>query len=319
MDLVTIAIPTYNRSDLLVRAVKSALAQDHASVEVLVSDNASTDDTPQRMAEIQDPRLRYVRQTRNLGMVGNFNYCLEAAKGDLFLMLSDDDLMEPEAVRHLSQPFREGMNGTPAGNIGLTWCPCMIINAAGDPLWETGGGPTLESSESAVLAHFNGERGQRFCSIMVRTEDARAVGGYNEQRYGALCDTANWTLAVLRHETAVCINQPLILNTSHTRSATSRSNCVQWQVWGANMNADISEALRGRGVKERQIKSATRNELANVTVTILIPNIGKPGWISYVAAEVLRSWKLFLTPYVVRRLFRESWKLMRFWRQERTA
>src|SRR5206468_3753515 len=125
-----------------------------------------------------------------------------------------------------------------------------------------------------------------------------------------LCDTANWSFAALRHELVACIDRPLIRNMVHARSSTSRSNCRQWQLWGMNMNADLAEALRRQSVNERQLRSAMRNEMANLTVTILMPNIGQPGWVLYVTGEVLRSWKLFLTPYVARRLLRESWKLM---------
>jgi glycosyltransferase involved in cell wall biosynthesis len=54
---ITIGIPTINRSNLALRAIRSALAQTNQDLEVIVSDDASSDDTVQRVREIQDERL----------------------------------------------------------------------------------------------------------------------------------------------------------------------------------------------------------------------------------------------------------------------
>ena len=99
-SLVTVGIPTYNRSDRLLRAVHSALAQDHEALEVVVSDDASTDSTEAGMRELaaREPRLRYVRQERNLGHAGNFQAVLDAARGDYFMWLSDDDWLDAAYV-----------------------------------------------------------------------------------------------------------------------------------------------------------------------------------------------------------------------------
>lgn len=75
---VTICIPTYNRSGYLRETIAYACGQQTDRViQILVVDNASTDDTSQVVAAITDDRLRYVRNPENLGMVGNFNRCLD--------------------------------------------------------------------------------------------------------------------------------------------------------------------------------------------------------------------------------------------------
>jgi Glycosyl transferase family 2 len=91
--LATIALLTYNRSRLLARALESARQQDYPQLEILVLDNASTDGTESlcRAAAGADPRIRYVRQPRNLGAIGNFNAALELARGRYFMWLADDD------------------------------------------------------------------------------------------------------------------------------------------------------------------------------------------------------------------------------------
>jgi hypothetical protein len=98
--LVTVGIPTYNRAVTVERAVRSALAQDHPAIEVVVSDDASTDETYERMQGIaaSDPRLRVLRQDVNLGHALNYQAVLDAARGEYFMWLSDDDRIDPTYV-----------------------------------------------------------------------------------------------------------------------------------------------------------------------------------------------------------------------------
>lgn len=95
---VTILIPTYNHAGFLARAVHSALMQDYPSLEVVVCDDASTDDTEAAARPFRhDPRFRYVRRDQNLGRVANYRRALENdATGSWVLMLDGDD--------HLTNP-----------------------------------------------------------------------------------------------------------------------------------------------------------------------------------------------------------------------
>lgn len=93
--MVNVLIPTHNRCNLLQRAVKSALAQSYDNLVVIVSDNASTDDTPHVMHDIvsSDTRVRYIRSAQNLGPIRNYRRCLDAATGTFCLTLNDDDFL----------------------------------------------------------------------------------------------------------------------------------------------------------------------------------------------------------------------------------
>lgn len=91
--LVTIGIPTYNRGNALDGAIASALNQDHDHLEVIVCDNASTDQTAEVCASWmqRDPRVRYHRHSHNIGAVANFNSLPAMASGVYFMWLADDD------------------------------------------------------------------------------------------------------------------------------------------------------------------------------------------------------------------------------------
>jgi glycosyltransferase involved in cell wall biosynthesis len=118
MTLVSIAIPTHNRRDLLERALDSALAQTHAPIEVVISDNHSTDGTADLCREraAADDRIRYLRLPVNEGPVRNFNAVLTAAGGAYVMALADDDWLEPDYVqRCLAVHQAEGGHALVAG------------------------------------------------------------------------------------------------------------------------------------------------------------------------------------------------------------
>ncbi len=98
--LVTIGLPTYNRAPSLLHAISSALAQTYRNLELVISDNASTDETRLlcREASEQDARVRYIRQPVNIGPTANFNAVLSAARGEFFMWLADDDWLDHSFV-----------------------------------------------------------------------------------------------------------------------------------------------------------------------------------------------------------------------------
>ena len=91
--LVSIGLPTYNRALTLRRAIESALTQDYPNIELVISDNASTDETEAICLEAcrSDGRVKYLRQQKNHGAVTNFREVLKQSRGEFFMWLSDDD------------------------------------------------------------------------------------------------------------------------------------------------------------------------------------------------------------------------------------
>jgi glycosyltransferase involved in cell wall biosynthesis len=105
---VSIAIPTYNRAEKLRRAVQSVLAQTHEDLEVVISDNASTDGTAELLSDLAaaDERVRVVRQPVNRGMVANLDAVARLAEGDHVMLLSDDDWLAPRCVERTLEVLR---------------------------------------------------------------------------------------------------------------------------------------------------------------------------------------------------------------------
>jgi glycosyltransferase involved in cell wall biosynthesis len=111
IPLVSIIIPTFDRPRYLKEAIEAGLAQTYSNIEVLVFDNGMLDET-QTVAENathRDPRVRFQRNQRNLGMSANFNALAQAARGEFLVAIGDDDRLLPDFVRRLIEVMRPGL------------------------------------------------------------------------------------------------------------------------------------------------------------------------------------------------------------------
>lgn len=98
--LVSICVPTYNRATYLRESLESILNQDYHPLEILISDNASTDQTERicRDYAARDGRIRYIRHPRNRGVYGNHNFCIQESRGPFLCFFHDDDRYEPNII-----------------------------------------------------------------------------------------------------------------------------------------------------------------------------------------------------------------------------
>lgn len=96
--LVSVVIPAFNRAGLIGRAIDSVLQQTWAQLEIIVVDDASTDDTADVVAAIQDSRIRYLRQAHNAGASAARNTGIRAATGRFVAFLDSDDVWMPDKL-----------------------------------------------------------------------------------------------------------------------------------------------------------------------------------------------------------------------------
>ena len=101
--LVTIAVPTLNGTDYLRETLTSLLAQDYPNLDILVSDNGSTDDSLALASAVaqDDRRVRFRRNEVTVPIHEHYNQVLDAAKGEFFSILDDDDLVSPNFISNL--------------------------------------------------------------------------------------------------------------------------------------------------------------------------------------------------------------------------
>lgn len=97
--LVSIIIPTFNRANYIERAINSALAQTHKNIEVIVVDDCSTDNTEQVVKSINDDRLKYYKNEKNMRWPATRNRWFQLSEWEYVNFLDDDDYLEPSKIR----------------------------------------------------------------------------------------------------------------------------------------------------------------------------------------------------------------------------
>jgi glycosyltransferase involved in cell wall biosynthesis len=193
--LVSICIPTYKGAGTLPATLASVLSQDYPAIEVWVVDDQSPDETAAIVAACGDPRVHYVRNGRNLGPQGNWNRCLELARGKYYKLLPHDDLLEAGAVSAQVAV----LEADTAERISLVFGARRIVRPNGSTLMirrygaRAGRVPASEAARRCVRSGGNllGEPGNG----MMRLAQARALGGY-DATYPYLVDLDFWFRAL---------------------------------------------------------------------------------------------------------------------------
>ena len=144
---ISIGMPVYNGAKYIGQALDSLLAQTFFDFELIISDNASTDDTETicKSYERLDSRIRYVRQAKNLGALANFQFVLDQAKGQFFMWAAADDLWDNQWVETLYIQIRDDKTVAGFGEL-------VHIDANASPLPHPANGAKL---------HFEGARLRR--------------------------------------------------------------------------------------------------------------------------------------------------------------
>ena len=266
--LVTIAIPTFNRASLLKDCVTSALSQTYGHFEVLVSDNASADETVEILSEFSDGRLRVIRQETNIGSLPNFHACLANARGDYIVFVSDDDTIAPWLLErcvdivkdHPQIPIIVALSNYHSSSTGTRAARTSRYLQTGicdgtDILSE------YLKGEIAVLAT---------CSVMLRTEALRAEGGIPLD-LPHTSDIASWAPHLLAGK-AGFVNEACATWHHHEDSQTGRLSidqllCDGWKAADliSNLARQHTKDLRQRHI----IQLLSRRCFAGRGLTIL--------------------------------------------------
>lgn len=127
--VMSICIPTYNRVQQVTNCVKRIISGCNSKeIEVVVSDNASIDGTKKEISKIRDPRLKYYRNNKNLGIGGNLLKIIERSNGNFIFIHWDDDYIELDTIPWILKTIKENNNinqilGT-IKRFGKVWWSC---------------------------------------------------------------------------------------------------------------------------------------------------------------------------------------------------
>jgi glycosyltransferase involved in cell wall biosynthesis len=260
---VTVCIPTYNRRELLAASLQSVRDQTFKDVEIIVSDNASTDDTADYVRSLNDPRIRYDRLPENIGLFGNLSRCLQLGRGRYRVMLPDDDLMLP---RNLEAKVRF-LDENPSA--GMVHSAFRYLDRNARPVgpaqhWSRLPRTTLEPGESFIRRSL--ALGGMVCvpSVMLRS-DLVADEKFDADD-GPYADIALWLRVAARSDVGFLM-EPLSGYLVHASSASSGFALVEVINGRHTMTSSHADAVlraHGRFVQRGDFSPELRADLAKL-------------------------------------------------------
>ena len=214
---VTVGIPTFNRAEWLAEAIQSVLAQTFTSFQLIVSDNASDDGTPDVVRSFTDGRIHYVRSERNIGSIGNINQLIALANTELLVLLPDDDVLYPDhlkAVVELLDRFETlGLAHSAYERIDVQ----SRVIARVEPV-VCRSPVKVERSDRALERLMVSNDFLCFPSVAYRTKAIVDAGGFQEE-LGPFCDRELWMRMALTWDFGY-VASPLVGQRAHAGTVT---------------------------------------------------------------------------------------------------
>src|SRR5208282_2551149 len=175
IPLVSICIPAYNTERFIAETLESALGQDYPNCEIIVSDDCSTDHTPEIVQNYAGRGVGLIRQEKNLGMYGNCNAVIKPSNGKFICKLDADDLLEPHYISSMAAV----MESNP--EVAFAHCACRLIDAEGKLLGYERSihGSFIRQGLDEWSRYVFGSRAVNI--VMIRRASYNAVGGYDER------------------------------------------------------------------------------------------------------------------------------------------
>ncbi|RNF39517.1 glycosyltransferase family 2 protein [Planococcus salinus] len=214
-EKTSIIIPTYNRAELLKKAVVSLLSQTHQNIEIIIVDDCSTDNTSEVVSRMTDPRILYIKHQTNKGGASARNTGIAHATGEYVGFLDSDDQWLPEKLEKQLQVFRRDPE------IGVVYTGLRVTSESG-VLREMI--PVFRGKILSKLLQFNCI--DTTSSIIVKKELLDKIGGFD----AAFPSCQDWDLYLRLAQITRFdfVQEPLVLFFQHSgERITSNKKAVQ--------------------------------------------------------------------------------------------
>ncbi len=168
--MISVCISTYNGRDFIKKTIKSLLEQDEKDIEIIVIDDCSKDDTVDQIREAKqsDNRLQVIERLQNVGFCKNVNYALKIAKGDYFVVMGQDDLLDSNHLSEMKKTFKK--------DTALVFCDFDYIDE-NDVVFNVDDKCEHREMFAKDFIKFNSVPS---VGLMMRTDVLRKAGGYPE-------------------------------------------------------------------------------------------------------------------------------------------
>jgi glycosyltransferase involved in cell wall biosynthesis len=173
MPKVSVIIPTYNRAEFLRSAIESALKQTFTDLEIIVSDDGSTDNTQVVVKSFEDKRIKYVRNEGNKGPSGTRNTAILASEGEYIAFLDDDDVWLPEKLKSQVNLLDQSLP-----NICGVYSNRLMINKSNGKIVSTN--PGTDKLKGNLLYQLAIKSPIHTSTVLIRKKCLDEVGLFNE-------------------------------------------------------------------------------------------------------------------------------------------
>lgn len=217
---VSICIPTYNCEEFVEASVKSVLGQTFDDFELIIVDDKSNDDTFEVLKSLKDGRVKLFRNLYRLGLVNNWNRCLELSKGEYVGVFHQDDLMECDNIKEKVK-FLDSNPG-----VGFVFSDAKTIDCHGQVIGEhwsinlQGVGSGVINGRDFFKAMMLGDNFVCCPSVLLRRECLEKLSIF-DNRLPYSVDYEMWLRISLFYDVGY-IDWPLISYRIHNKNETNK-------------------------------------------------------------------------------------------------
>lgn len=267
---VSVLIPVFNREHHIAECIQSALDQNYNNYEIVIVDNASSDQTAYICREIasKNSKIRFFENNKNLGPVGNWQRCVREARGEVAKILFSDDLLLPDCLSVMVNKLED--------DVAFVYSPCLVGEFVEGSIVRYGTGKDeFQTTKEFINALINGDAPVSPGAILLRMSDLRnnlrddfaTAKPHPFARYGAGSDVMIALLTAEHYSKISTIEKPLVFFRAHPGSLTLQNE--------------------GNAVRECYL----------ATLSLYLKNVyGKNAWIRYLAlqwmAEIIKTKKI---------------------------
>ncbi len=292
---VSVIIPTYNREKLILKALDSIFRQTFQDFEVLIIDDASTDNTEQVIRDLDHPQLRYFRLDKNGGQCIARNYGATKANGEFIAFLDSDDEWLPDKLERQLELFEKGSDRLGA-IYGFTYQTDVIRNE------------TILSDKGYYRGQIHDKFLQGFCPptpslFLVRKRALESVEGFDEKLV-TFVDLDLWMRISEKHEFDY-VEAPVIIKYEQIGDQYVNNFEKRYVGYGLFIDKWRNEVIRKLG------KKGFLSLKRHLTKSLVVPLLDHPP--KNIRWKTLKMiWLMLSTRTAYFRLYVKAWMILVF-------
>lgn len=253
--LISVIIPCYNVSPYVEKAIHSILSQSYTNFEIWIIDDASTDDSLQKIKAIKDERIKLVAFEENTQKVGAVNAILKKVNGDYIAFQDADDWSEPDRLKMQLQEFIKD------AQLGVCFTGYRYISKKIS--FPRKISLTDKELKSEFLDFFKNDikRDSTVCpTMMISKEVLLKTEGYSPYFAGRVAEDIQWIYRVLKDYKGITVDKPLynyrLRDGSFTQIQSTGTNAkyaYSWHLLSKIIHKDVYEGINVLAVENKEL------------------------------------------------------------------